>query len=330
MRHKKSALATGKRLQKVFKTSQRRIGVALGAVFAVFALIGAVAILSTNAVTSAVSNEPESGAPIGAAAKVSDQNASAQQAIKFGVAATPPPGPIPPPPDGGRLIWNGDFEPGNFSQYMQADTRQNGAGEQPVIVTSPVRQGSKAVKFTINGPASDISRTELLPEQKIVGLFREGQEFWFGHSTLISEGPINTSNWQVVWNLHHAGRTGSVPVEISQERGSYNISGNESHTAGGQFWKKDLGPVALNKWDDWQVRVKFSTRTGVGEVEVWRNGVNVVPTFKPVGGTLYPESDTFSYWKFGYYRNGPISERGTIYYDNVKMGTSRAIVAQRN
>ena len=290
------------------------LGVAMGLV--------AVSAWAVQAATTTGSLEAETGAA--AELTVSNATASGQQAIRFGTPSTDPGGGGAP---AGELLWNGDFETGDFSQYMEADTRQEGSAEAPALVTDVVRQGKYAVKFVLNGSAGDVSRGELLPDQDIVGLFEEGEEYWFGHSTMIPAGPINTDRWQIIWNMHHAGRTGSVPVEMSQEGGQFQISGNESHPAGGQFWEKSLGAVKLGAWDDWQVRIKFSVNDG--EVEVWRNGVNVLPAFKPVGGTLYPDAELFNYWKFGYYRAGDISEPGTIYYDNVKMGTTREIVGAR-
>lgn len=318
--------------------------VTVGAVTIVgLTLLGVLA--AADAIT--LEGEREAATTAGNVATVSDPAASEGQALQFGAPSGPgssePSGSSTPPTPsspggGGPSLWTGDFETGDFSQFLSLEETSyqvQGSGVTPEIVQSPVRKGNYAAKFTLNGSSDGVSRAEITPlvypdKPAEANHFYEGDEFWFGHSVYLDPGFPVDDEWQVLFNWHHHGGPESVPIESFVQDGEIRIGGNDpDHPSSGAYWERSLGSATTGQWMDFQVHVKFSDHSGVGSVEVWRDGEQVMPTFYPDGGTIYDEPDigTWDYWKFGYYRDGNISTPGTVYYDEVKVGTSRESVA---
>jgi hypothetical protein len=80
---------------------------------------------------------------------------------------------------------------------------------------------------------------------------------------------------------------------------------------------------------DWVVHAVFSPDPEEGYVEIWKDGVVVLPRFQPRSGTMYPSSSSPTvYLKVGYYRDRSISAPGRIYYDSMRVGTTRAAVSR--
>lgn len=245
--------------------------------------------------------------------------------------------PSPVPPDGSTpnpdLLWVGDLETGDLAQFQDTPFNIAGGALPPEVVSDPgfVRAGQHALRMTIPGPFSGDgiccgSRAEVQPDIENV---QEGDELYVGFSTLLGEGfPLDTS-WQLIAQWKHNG-DGSPPLELTVEEGRYVLSGGQGHPEGPQIFDKPLGPAVPGEWVDWVMHVKFSPDPGIGFVELWQGGEQVLPAFFPPGGTMYPYGedgeDPENRLKIGYYRDGDISEPGTVYYDNLRIGTTRAAV----
>lgn len=227
-----------------------------------------------------------------------------------------------------RLIWSGDVETGDLSQFKDTPENTAGGGSSPEVVSDPafVPDGRHALQMTISraGRGEGVccgSRSEVEPK---IDDLRPGDDLYFGFSTLLAEGFPTQAGWQVItqWKNDF---DGSPPLELSLERGHYFLSGGYGHPDGPHHFSKPLGPAETGRRVDWVFHIKFSPDPEVGFVEVWRSGELVLPRFHPEGGTLYPDSS--SYLKTGYYRHKDISAPGTIYFDSWKIGTSREVVS---
>lgn len=235
-------------------------------------------------------------------------------------------------PDASGVLWRGDAETGDLSQFQETPWNVHGGAPAPEIVADApfVRDGEYAIGFTIfeesdgEGLTSG-ARTELVPDTVN---FNEGDEYWFGFSTYLGEDfPVDES-WQVVTQWKNEGE-GSPPIEFSVGGGEFRVGGGSSHPDGLDPFQESLGPAPTEQWVDWTFRIHFSTDDDEAEIEVWRDDELVLPTFQPESGTLYPPVDeddvpdeAQSYLKTGYYRNGDISAPGTIYFDNWTLGIS--------
>lgn len=235
------------------------------------------------------------------------------------------------------LLWIGDVETGDLSQFKDTPWNVTRGGEPPRVVDDPqlVRQGRYAVRVAIpseetgdkkDGACCD-PRSELEPN---IGNIQDGDDLWFGFSSMpAADFPID-ADWQVITQWKQRA-DGSPPVSFKVKDGQYLLSGGAGHPDEPEPYDKVLAPVAPGQWSDWVVHIKFSPEPKDGFVEVWQNGRQVLERFSPESGTMYPpkkgDKEAESYLKTGYYRNGSISRPGVLYFDAWRVGTSREAVA---
>jgi hypothetical protein len=233
------------------------------------------------------------------------------------------------PRSAGRVLWAGDAETGDLSQFQDGPWNDVG-GTAPRIVTSPVRSGRYAVQLGISGATTADdgiccgSRNELLPAFRDL---EEGDDLYFGFSTYLAPGFPLDAEWQVITQFKQ-NFDGSPPLSLNVEEGQYKIEGGYGHPAGPRQFIEPVGAVTVGTWVDWVLHVKFSADPRVGFVEVWQNGAEVLPRFAPPGGTLYPGKGdrAGSYVKTGPYRDPAVTTPETMYLDNWRIGTSRDAV----
>lgn len=232
--------------------------------------------------------------------------------------------------------WTGDVETGDLSQFEDTPWDHAGGAGRPQVVSDPalVRNGRYALAVTIpgvyQGPSiTEHSRNEIEP--RVPG-FAEGDERWFRFATLLGAGfPNGHKRWQVLAQWTTSGK--HSPLEFSIERRRFRLSGGYGHPDLVGTFAVSLGSAETEVWSDWVARISFFPDPEVGEVEVWRDGVLVLPTFRPWSGTMYPpvegesaSSGPTSSLKIGYYRHRDIDVPGTVYFDDWKVGASASDV----
>lgn len=222
------------------------------------------------------------------------------------------------------LLWNGNFETGNFSQY-QDNPWDHQPPQEVTIVTSPVRVGGYAFRARINGTSENgQQRAELVPEWRNIV---EGDDLWVAFAVYLAPGFPTTVAWQSIAQFKNTA-LGSPPLELDVESGQFYLSGGYDHPDGNRSmpYQQLGGGAVTGQWVDWLLHVKFSSNPTVGTVDIWRDGVQVLTAYKPPGGTLYPSQE--SYVKMGIYRSPSLSTASipTLYMDEWKIGTTRADV----
>lgn len=220
-------------------------------------------------------------------------------------AAPPVEPPAPPPP---APLWSTDYaDLGAFDS-----TPWNNVPTAPRVTTL---DGQTVGAYSI---PSGGSRCENVP----TGLrFTRGDVREFRLRTRLADVPT-TSDWQVAGCQWKNDGAGSPPLAMSINRGAWEIGGGwgwpgtDTPTTP-KMQTRPLGPVRLDSWDEWRVRVLFHDDPAVGAVDVWRNGTQMVTGWKPVGGTLYPGLS--SYLKVGYYRSTSIRSSAIVYIDRIEV-----------
>ena len=230
-----------------------------------------------------------------------------------------------PPLRDGRVLWLGDPDSGELSQFDQGDADAVG-GSPAQVVTDPARDGKYAVALTIPG-ASTVpgavccsARTELLPR------FRDivpGDSLYFGFSVLLEPGFPVAARWQSIFQLKQ-NFDGSPAVGLFIEDGKFRLQGGYDHPGGSQLFDLPLQPAVTGQWVDLVVHVVFSPDPAVGYLDAWAGGQQVVDHYMPKTGTMYhnPTKPDASGVKFGYYRNPTIPTPGTIVFDDMRIGTT--------
>ncbi len=248
-------------------------------------------------------------------------------------------------PRGGSPSWHGDYETGNFSQWVEVQavrgagtyTTSSVGGSEADIVRAPVRQGRYAARFVIHGGsplASDrTARAEVYASGANTGSYN-GQTWYYAWSTYIpaESWPNWTANFNVIETIGHGQPNGyPIPLSIGVDATgttphlyaeNQDINGNDLNVT-------NIGDLATGQWIDFVARIDWTTST-TGRVQLWRNGVLVLDTTG--NQTLNPaNADGTSYWKEGVYIGDPYSTAPwptdlTVYHECARRGDSFAAV----
>lgn len=219
-----------------------------------------------------------------------------------GTASTPAPSPNP------NLVWRGDFETGDRSQWSST---QMVSADRLQVVPSPSREGSYAIKATVKQGDDPINSSG--NRNELVKMTKEavGSEYWYRWSTMFDSSFPSAKTWQLFAQWHHDGCCGSPPVEflVYGEELRLNIGGNP----GTIVWRT---PLVRGAWQDFIFHVKWSPNASVGFVELYHNGKLVLP--KRYIATQF--SGMLNYLKVGLYRSDTVAPVGIVYHDGWVQG----------
>lgn len=209
----------------------------------------------------------------------------------------------PSPPDSPTIVWRGDFETGDRSQWTRT---QMVSEDRLAIVTSPKREGRYALKATVRKGDDPINSSGNRNELVRMTLEPAGSEYYYKFSTMFAPDFPSVKTWQLFTQWHHEGSGGSPPVEfyVYGEEIRLNIGGNP----GTIVWR---GNLTRGAWQDFVFHVKWSPDPKVGFVELYHNGKLVLP--KRYIATQF--SGQRNYLKVGLYRNETVSPVGVVYHD---------------
>lgn len=218
-----------------------------------------------------------------------------------------------------NVVWRGDFETGNSSQW----TKEERVNSNRLLVTSDrVRQGAYALRVQVEQGDKPIQASGNRNELVYVGPeyapeVAEGTEHVYAWSTLFDESFPSEKTWQVFTQWHHTGLSGSPPVELY-------VLGEEMRMRVGGGLAKDVwsAPLQRGVWNDFVLHVKWSADPSVGFVALYHDGQPVVP--RTHMATLYPGEGV--YLKQGLYRSDTIRAPGVVFHDGFTVATELADV----
>jgi len=214
------------------------------------------------------------------------------------------------------VVWRGDFETQNLSQWASVD----GLTSRLTIVSSPVRQGSYALRVELRSGdiASNGNRNELVRTDAET----EGTDRYYAWSTMFDASYPSENKWQVFTQWHHSGCCGSPPLEFDVNGETLSLARNPPPGNGATvaLWST---PLVRGVWHDFVMHVIWSSNPDLGFIELWYDGSKVI-VGKAVQ-TLFPGN--VNYLKQGLYRDSSISAVGVVYHDGMTAGTTLADVA---
>jgi Polysaccharide lyase len=243
----------------------------------------------------------------------------------------PSPPPTPPAPPAGTTFL-GDWETGDHSQWTGLQHRTGGvAGDQFAVLSSPLRQGSYAARFTVRPgdrfASTSGERTEVYWEGSDES---EGEEYWYSWSTLFPVTWTEPRNWGIFLQWHsYLPSPGPVlfnargdTAEISVNAGPLEPSGTN-----GSFRRKYPLLASLNKgrWNDFIARIRWSVTDGA--ITVWHRveGASDYVKLVDVSGipTLHASGSYVSsnYVKMGLYRDVD-TQTHVVYHDGFRRWQS--------
>jgi uncharacterized protein (TIGR03382 family) len=208
------------------------------------------------------------------------------------------------------IVWRGDFETGNLSQW---DREQSVASDRLQVVSSPVREGRYAMKVTVHQGDDPINASG--NRNEVLNLRREdaGSEFFYKWSTLFPSSFPRSPKWALFTQWHHDGNGGSPPLEfyVVDDKLTLRLGGS----SGKIVW---TAPLQREHWNDFVLHVKWSPDPKVGFVELYHDGQVVVP--RTMVATQYPGQG--NYLKLGLYRDESIAPEGIVFHDGFVQATS--------
>jgi hypothetical protein len=190
--------------------------------------------------------------------------------------------------EGTRVVWTGNYESGDFSQWERVLRQTITGGAR--IVENPVAQGRYAARFVL-GPQTtySFSRVEAHQPDKSASGGWYGSETWYRWAELVPShsqfARHRTFNNLIQWKQDLAacsGATLSVNGLARPVRLFLHVRGGdlESLDEGCRFHSErsfDLGPLPRDRWLRFRLHIKWSADPNEGFVELWMNGGRKIP-----------------------------------------------------
>jgi hypothetical protein len=202
-------------------------------------------------------------------------------------------------------------------------------------VTSPAVQGRQAYKLTVqDGDNAYGERCELgqgNPSRNGFPQFQNGDERWISFSVYLPDGyPINTPDWNVMFQIHQVGDGGCPPIALDVENGQFKLYNSASRTYVTDTIEKWHAPAQLNRWTKFTLHILNSPDDNTGFVELYSDlggqGMQqVMPrTYMHTMTARSDGSAMVNHARIGIYRNPAIQGTTSIYFDGFTIATDQA------
>jgi len=258
----------------------------------------------------------------------------------------------------GVVLWNGDFSPGDLSQYPEVDVD---AGDRATVVDDPILgPARKALRFTVHNTSRDPT-SPTSPKHRAQAasprMIRRGDEVYIGFSLLLPRSfptvhgrgavdPRGTKAWQCALHaIYGAPHAGSSPQGLGLTRSepdqAIRLVRNGSYRYDSPWsLQTERGTPAdvTGRWIDVVIRTKMSASPAIGFREQWVDtGSGYVKQRFANGRTRLrmrtvdasngggPNSS-----KLMLYFNHDAWPKATVYFAAHRIGTSFSAVAPRS
>lgn len=230
---------------------------------------------------------------------------------------------------GVNLLNKADFDSGNFSGWRGPANKGKDYGTAQ-LVSSPVRAGSKAIKFNVTRGFTDGSKRRRSQFREPINA-KYGTDYWYGWSMYIPndwvfDNSVQTVLWQ--WHLNNAAipfnapdRPSNIGVPLLFITKGTTLSLKVNHPTGQKTLYTTSYSGMKGKWTDFVAHVVWSP-SGDGVVESWINGQKIANYRGP---TSYKDPTGAPYCMIGIYKpewkNRPGDTNNvTLYFDEVRIG----------
>lgn len=205
------------------------------------------------------------------------------------------------------VVWRGDFETGDRSQYSGA---QMVSADRLQVVSSPVAEGHYALKATVKQGDDPINSSGNRNELVYQGHEAVGSEYYYRWKVMFAPDFPSVRTWQLFTQWHHDGCCGSPPV-------AFFVYGEEIRLTMSDTITPWTMPLTRGVWHEFIFHVKWSPDPAVGFIELWHNGEKVLA--KRNLATSYAGMGI--YLKLGLYRSDTVTQTGVVYHDGFIQAT---------
>lgn len=242
-------------------------------------------------------------------------------------------------------LWRGDAETGDLSQWSQRIYNCSIKGtsyrdekrcrDRIQVVRSPTSGAHSRFSYRFEVRDGDDSRyggeRNEVKQTEPAKQYPRGAERFFGYSVLIEDSfPLDEAargnDWTALAGWKTIETHGSGPAAINMQTGDNQLSLKHAASPSYYLWRT---PLVRGRWHRFAVRIRFDPDPNTGFVEVWKDGIRVMPktyasTLEPMNGEVDP-----AYSKIGNYRNEDIRGDSVIYIDDYAVGTSYDAIVPR-
>jgi MYXO-CTERM domain-containing protein len=214
------------------------------------------------------------------------------------------------------VLWTGDFETGDVSQWDGSTAIKTGDRNNLVFVSDTVADGMKAAKITLQDDIIFEPYNQSRVEVKHVGLHTlDGEDSYFAWSFMVPKDAEIRSNIGYWESTPTSKNTMTFFIEPAQGGGT-NL----------KFGTGDLGQTVrwtvkleLNKWHRVALHNHWSQDAAVGKVDVWYDGAQVV-----TGASVAKRDVNKLFFQMGLHRSDPSPPVQDIYIDAAMEADSQA------
>jgi hypothetical protein len=214
---------------------------------------------------------------------------------------------LSPDPAGAAVLWKGDFETGDLTQWDSTNLIKTGDRDNLVFVTDQVADGMKAAQITLRDDVIFEPYNQSRVEVKHEGLHtKNGEQSYYAWSFMVpgdAEIRSNIGYWESLVTFRN---TMSFYIEPGEDGGTDLVfgTGNLGET---ERWRQKL---TLNQWHRIVVHNVWSQSQAEGKVNVWYDGQQVV---NGATATKYDANELF--FQMGLHRSDPSPPVQVIYID---------------
>lgn len=217
-----------------------------------------------------------------------------------------------------EVLWRGDFETGNLSQWGFVLNGTLGERKNIEVVGNPVAGGKNAARVTIHPDdlwSNGHNRVELKYDGKRT---RENETTFFSwHFQLPADVAVRNdiAYWETLQTYRQA-----MALFVEPREGT-TVLGFRHNFGAGEFWST---PVSIGEWHHVAMEILWSQDAALGTVSIWLDGEKVVDNSK--GATKPDANDLFI--QMGMHRNATAAYEEVIYLDEAVEATTLAEVLQ--
>jgi hypothetical protein len=201
-------------------------------------------------------------------------------------------------------------------------------------VESPAAQGKRAYQLEVrDGDNSWGERCEIgmgNPWKSGFPLFNEGDERWISFQVYLPDDyPIDTKDWNVMFQIHQTGDGGCPPLALHVERGQFKLFNTTRNTYVLQTYEMWSAPAVRNHWAKFTLHMMNSTDDSKGFIEILGDldGTGykqLMPKTYTHTATKYADGSMMTnHARVGIYRNPAIPGTAHILFDGFTIATDR-------
>jgi MYXO-CTERM domain-containing protein len=219
-----------------------------------------------------------------------------------------------------EVLWRGDFETGDLTQWNSLLNPTKGDRKNINVVMTPVHGGTRAGEVVIHPDdlweGNNHNRVELHYDA-VDTRTAEGQTTYFSFFFRL---PANaqTTNDIAYWETANSYQQ-SMAFWVEPGGGGTQLSFRTNHPSGMMHYN---GPLTIEAWHQLAMQILWSENAGTGRVSVWLDGEKIVDD---VAAKTKPDSNRV-FVQVGYHRNATAAPVETIYLDDAIEATSLAEV----